>query len=289
MARRGPRMGVRTIAWLVMAWFTTPGVCGGEADDELFDWLLAPDWPSSLTLRASFSDDITSHALSYAYDAKQLGRFSITGVSARADHGSRDDESRQWLADWESGVIGRWTIGVGVGAWETGHLLDTRDYTASLTLQGERFSVRMTPGYRDLTVSLPESSRSAHAYSLGANLRIHDFSIGMTRYDYSVDFGRLGAALSHRRFRAPATVLDLLFNLEKQRWSFDYRLPLQQSDIGLRFDRSTSALTDEDLDLATGYVDFVISPRWDGMIEIGRSAQADVRSAVASLGVGYRW
>ena len=260
-----------------------------ETDDELFDWLLAPDMPSSLNLSISLNDDSRGYTLGYSYDADQLGQFSIIGNRSHTDSNSPDNDSQQWRLGWDSDAFGPWTIGLSAGGWQTDTLLDTRDYAASLAWWADRFSFHLTPGWRHVKLSLPNGSRSTHAASLGATVRITDFSVGLTRYDYSQDLKRLGRLLDHRFRRVPASALDLLLTLEKQRLSFDYRVPLQQSDIGLRFDRSTSALTDEDLDLATGYVDFNINTRWDGLLEIGHASQKGGGTAVASLGVGYHW
>jgi len=278
---------MRRLGWLLLA----PALAANAApeDDELFDYLLAPETSSTLTGQIGFSSDTQSLAIGYAYDSDRIGRISVN--ANRSDDSRRaNGDATQWGANWDSRYFGDWSGGVGFSAWESVDTLKVRDYVVSLTWWGPQYSLQLKPGYRQITLDTRRDSRSEHAVSLGATARLRDLTIGYTGYDYSIDLDRLEAAIRNRRIRVPASFLDLIFSLEKRRFSVDYRVPLRQSDIGLRFDRSVSALDSQRLDWISGYVGFDISERWDGTFEIGRSApEGDEAVAVATVGVGYHW
>ncbi len=277
------------LRWLLLA--ALPLAVSAQDDDALFDWLLAPETRSTLNAQVGVSGDARSLAVGYAYDSAELGRFAIS--ANRSDDSGRAGgagDARQWSASWDSNDFHSWSTGFGLGVRDLAGALDVRDITVSIGWWGSQYALQLKPGYRQLRLNTLRGSRSEHAVSLGAIARLHDLTVGYTGYDYSIDFDRLSALIRHRNRRIPASFLDLVFTLEKRRFSLDYRVPLSNSDIGLRFDRSVSALDDQRLDWVSGYVGFDISPQWDGSLEIGRSAQHnDDAVAVATVGVGYHW
>ncbi len=281
---------------------TTVATTAVHANDALWDFL--PELPPTSEISVGGGLDSVGGwsrdtALTLEAPAATLIFLSAGESNIESDRSSL--RTRYWSAAFSTDPAQAVSVGIAYDKQDSDDAIDIDGISVTVVVNKGNFSFSLTPGQRNISLSLNERLRSKRQAPTIESRDIlvsaswfasTDWSISATysNADYNENVGRLATDPRVQLVFSPET-LQLSTGLEKRRFTAGIQRYFAQLDTGLEWSHSVSAIDHSTADSVTVLASKALSRAWriDASTGISRTDYSADTIFFGDIAVAYRW